>query len=436
MFHPKSKILVLWDIFILVLVLYIAVEYPLRYIIRYEVNPLLSSMDIITTIFFCLDIVIQFRTGYIYKGVVVYDSRFVAKKYLRSWFFVDFISAVPFELIVNFTGMYGQLAKILRLVRISRLIKLLKMNGILIRRSRSHHIQPGITRLVIFLVWIGLFAHWIALGWLHIGGVDASSPLEHQYLRSIYWTVTTLTTIGYGDIVPVTNEQIIYTIFVMLMGVGVYGYVIGNIANLMSNLDIVQSAHTKRIERVEGFIKYKKLPKQLSDRILDYYDYIFDRKLGTDESKIYEDLPKSLVRDIKLHLSKDLISKIPFLKNASDALLTELVLSLKEVIYLPGDYIMRKGEIGHNLYFINRGSVQVLDIETDTTIATLGEGSFFGEQALLSDEPRNASIRTGDFCELYTLEKGKFQDVISKFPDFAKEVEKERVKRDKHHYNR
>jgi CRP-like cAMP-binding protein len=111
--------------------------------------------------------------------------------------------------------------------------------------------------------------------------------------------------------------------------------------------------------------------------------------------------------------------------------LTELVLSLRAVFFLPNDFVMRKGEIGHNLYFINKGTVNVIQEEDSKILATLHEGSFFGEAALLSDEPRNASIRTNDFCELFTLDKHKFQDVLRKFPDFAHEIELERIARDK-----
>ncbi|NCN10685.1 MAG: cyclic nucleotide-binding domain-containing protein [Leptospira sp.] len=433
MIHPKSKLRALWDGIILLLVVYIAIEYPLRYILNYTPTKILKIMNILTTVFFCLDILIQFRTSYIDRGVIISNPKLVARKYLKTWFFIDFISGVPFELLLNYTGMYGQLLKILRLIRLGRLLKLFKMNTILMRRARIYNVQPGIMRLLIFLLWISLFAHWIALGWLHLGGVSDSISFSHQYLRSMYWTVTTLTTIGYGEIVPVTSEQTIFTILVMLTGVGVYGYVIGNIANLMSNLDIVHASHVKRMEKVNAFIKYRRLPRNLRNRILDYYDYLFERKIGSDESDFYNDLPKSLVRDIKLYLNKDLIAKIPFFKNASDALLTELVLSLKPVIYLPGDYVMRIGEIGHNLYFINKGHVQVISPDHGGVLATLSEGSFFGEQALLSDEPRNASIKTNDFCELFTLEKKKFQDVIKKFPAFAREMELERILRDKTH---
>jgi hypothetical protein len=435
MIHPKSKRRALWDILILIIVVYVAIEYPLRFIFNYKTNTVLFALDIVTTIIFCIDIIVQFRTSYIEQGQVVSDSKKVAKKYLKSWFIIDAVSGIPFEILLNLTGMYGQLFKILRLVRLGRILKLFKLNKLFIERSRSYNIQPGILRLVVFLLWISLISHWIALGWLHIGGVSEEKVNSHEYLRSIYWTVTTLTTIGYGDIVPVTDAQTLYTIFVMLTGVGVYGYVIGNIANLMSNLDIVQSSHAKRMEKVNAFIRYRKLPKNLQDRILDYYEYLFERNLGSDESDFYNDLPKSLVRDIKLYLNKDLIAKIPFFKSASDALLTELVLSLRAVFFLPNDFVMRKGEIGHNLYFINKGTVNVIQEEDGKVLATLHEGSFFGEAALLSDEPRNASIRTNDFCELFTLDKHKFQDVLRKFPDFAHEIELERIARDKSHEN-
>ena len=98
--------------------------------------------------------------------------------------------------------------------------------------------------------------------------------------------------------------------------------------------------------------------------------------------------------------------------------LHNLAMMLKPVVYSPGDYILRKGEVGKEMYFICRGQVEVLD-GNGKGLATLGEGDYFGEMSLLLSQVRNASIRATAPCDLFVLEKGDFDRVLKDHPDFA-----------------
>lgn len=81
--------------------------------------------------------------------------------------------------------------------------------------------------------WFALGAHLMSLGWVAIGAAEAGRPFADQYIRALYWCTTTIATIGYGDYTlnHESNLQVIYTIAVQLVGVGMYGYIIGNIAS-------------------------------------------------------------------------------------------------------------------------------------------------------------------------------------------------------------
>ena len=98
-----------------------------------------------------------------------------------------------------------------------------------IRRREIRYVNTF--SLIFFIYWIVHIAHWIACGWLSIRGFDQTEPILDSYLKSIYWAVTTITTIGYGDIVPESNSQILFTMFVEIVGVGTYGYLIGKMAS-------------------------------------------------------------------------------------------------------------------------------------------------------------------------------------------------------------
>ena len=88
------------------------------------------------------------------------------------------------------------------------------------------------------------------------------------------------------------------------------------------------------------------------------------------------------------------------------------------------DFIFKKGDTGHHLYFISKGQVEILADDGLTSYGVLSEGSFYGEIALLLDTPRTASIKALDYCDLYYLDKDTFKSIIHHYPDFAAYVDK------------
>jgi len=88
--------------------------------------------------------------------------------------------------------------------------------------------------------------------------------------------------------------------------------------------------------------------------------------------------------------------------------------------------IMGQGEPGDKFYLIRHGEVDVIVEKdgTDQTVASLGEGDFFGEAALLTGEPRNATIRAKTDASLYWLGNEVFQTVMRTSASFEEELRK------------
>ena len=97
--------------------------------------------------------------------------------------------------------------------------------------------------------------------------------------------------------------------------------------------------------------------------------------------------------------------------------LASLIMALKPVVFQPGDLVIRKGEIGRELYLISRGEVEVID-GSGNVVATLGEGNFFGEISLLTSAPRNATVRAKSYCDFFVLDKSEFTRVLRDRPQF------------------
>lgn len=117
---------------------------------------------------------------------------------------------------------------------------------------------------------------------------------------------------------------------------------------------------------------------------------------------------------------RPLVEKVPFFQNVTEVFIKELVhhLSCKE--FEADDWILRQGEIGNSMYFLTRGKVDVVADPSEELLATLAEGSYFGELAILKDSPRAASVRAVDSCEVFELKRDGVIELSSKYPDFRK----------------
>jgi len=246
----------------------------------------------------------------------------------------------------------------------------------------------------------------------------------HTYIRALYWSVTTVSTTGFGDITPKTEPQMIYTMLAMILGAGLYATVVANVASLISRSDSARATFDSKIERLNTLMKYKNMPDSLQKQILGYHEYLWQTGLGHDHDDLFGDLSPGLRRSVGLFLNRHILEQIPMLRGAETPVLHRLISGLTSVVYTPGDTIIHHGEPGSAMYLINRGEVEVVDPKQGV-VATLREGEYFGELALLDpNRPRLADVRAKTFCALSLIDRETFSLVLEQFPDFAAHVRK------------
>ena len=433
--NPESRFKIAWEIYILLITVLITILAPLFVVFDMRSTRQFHIIDIIVTISFVIDIMISFNSAFMVKMNLITDRKIIARRYLKSWFLWDLIAAIPFSWFLSITPS-GSIARTVRFFRLGRLFKLLVSSKTLKRVHKINGTNPALMRLFLLIFWIFVASHLIACGWIFIEGPIVYMKTEAItngviYLEAFYWTVTTLTTIGYGDITPQTPVQFVYAIFVMLLGAAIYGFIIGNIANIIANIDVAKSQFRDKIENIDTFLKYRNIPVNLQKRIHEYYDYLWQTRRCYDESTIIEELPKSLKTQVSLFLNKNIIAKVPFFQKADIAFIKDIILNLKPVICTPGERIVTHGEIGYEMYFISRGEVAVRNETETVTYATLSTGQFFGEIALLLSSPRTATVRAKTYCDLYMLDKKTFDSILQNYPKFADELKQLAEKRRK-----
>jgi voltage-gated potassium channel len=221
----------------------------------------------------------------------------------------------------------------------------------------------------------------------------------------------------------VTNIQRLYAIFIQVLGIGVFGYLIGNVVKVLSKKDAVMNQYIENVELLTTALKRRDLSKSLQKRILHYYAYCRDEKMGYDESVFLQSLPESLKTEVALNLKKEFIEGIPLFKNASEKFIIEIALKLELTVATPGGYIFKADDPGREMFFIISGELKVLNKKEDQVLTLLKEGDFFGEIALFKNQVRSATVKAISYCNLYKLGRETFEEVISKHPEVAVQIE-------------
>jgi len=284
-------------------------------------------------------------------------------------------------------------------------------------------LDPMLYRILPILSGLPLLVHFTSCCWIGLGSgtVGPSAERIDTYIKAVYWSFTTLTTVGYGDISAKTNAQMLFACGVQLVGVCAFGYILSNIIGLINRADAAREHHMDNLERVDTYTRSHRISPELRGKIRAYFHYLWITNKGYQDRSLLESLPRQLQSEIFLHLNKNMFEEVSFLKNAEQDLIVDLMEQLQSRVALPGERIFRAGDEGDALYFIQSGEIQIGGANGEI-FAHLHGGEFFGEMALISDRPRSASARAISYADLFVLTKESFDKVSQRYPKFRNSI--------------
>ena len=187
----------------------------------------------------------------------------------------------------------------------------------------------------------------------------------------------------------------------------------------VASLDAVHNQYIEKVQSIQEQMEYLKLPRHIFAKVENYYEYLYLRhkSLLEEDDYFYRQLPAPLEREVCMHLFQHSVEKVHLFHGCSIAFVRELVTKLKPQICIPHEYVINRGDPAKFMFFIARGSVEVLTDLDGEKLGELHEGDYFGEMAVLQNTLRTCSARTKTFCDLYIVDGTELQDLISSFPE-------------------
>ncbi|XP_051468588.1 cyclic nucleotide-gated cation channel beta-3 [Apus apus] len=400
---------------------------PLRFVFPYQTPSNLIywfAIDILCDICYLCDLLVfQPRVQFLRGGDIITD-KVEMKKFYHSTvkFRLDLISILPFEVLAIFFGFNPAF----RANRILKHNSFFEFNDRLEAIMDKAYIYRVIrtTGYLLFILHINACLYYWASDYEGLGSTRwVYDGQGNMYLRCYYWAVRTLITIG-GLPEPQTLFEIVFQLLNYFSGVFVFSSLIGQMRDVIGAATAGQNYYRSCMDNTVSYMNTYSIPRLVQNRVRTWYEYTWDSQGMLDESELLEQMPTKMQLAIAIDVNFAIVNKVDLFKGCDTQMIYDMLLRLKSIVYLPGDFVCKKGEIGREMYIIKQGEVQVLGGPDGTKVlVTLRAGSVFGEISLLAaggGNRRTANVVAHGFANLFILDKKTLNEILVHYPDSEK----------------
>ncbi|XP_032407417.1 cyclic nucleotide-gated cation channel beta-3 [Xiphophorus hellerii] len=393
-------------------------------------NPFWILLDVLSDIVNVIDIVVwQPRLQFVKAGDIIKDRALTKVHYRKSYRFqTDMFSIIPFDLLSLHFG-FSSIYRFNRFIRIESFFEFSDRLESIMAKAYIWRVART-TGYLLYMLHLNACAYYVAsvyqglasTTWVYDGKGTA-------YLRCYYFAVRSLINIG-GLPEPVTLFEITFQMTNFFVGVFVFSSLIGQMRDVIGAATAAQAYFRASMDGCVEYMNTYTIPKLVQNRVRTWYNYTWDSQGMLDEAELLDKMPLVMRIAIAVDINLATFQKIQLFQGCDQQMLVDMLLRLKSIIYLPGDFVVRKGDIGKEMYIIKSGAVQVVGGPDNSIVfVTLKAGCVFGEISLLQSAKdggnrRTANVRAYGFANLFVLEKKDLFDILVHYPESQKVLAK------------
>ncbi|KAK1928876.1 Potassium voltage-gated channel subfamily H member 6 [Phytophthora citrophthora] len=366
------------------------------------------------------------------SGEVVTDPERIAQHYWRhGWYLVDVLSMLPMELVLfafvvglrqagyapppattsDWPLMFSPLGGLVNwhtfaFLRINRFLRIVHLRPLsdqlqrfLLYDRRLKRLTPGICYLVRLALDFLLGTHWLSclfygvsylayddgeMSWLTTpdmlafgdGVRDLSDirkvPLLQSYLRAYHFSIGAITTVCYGDIIPMNAQETLVTMAVIFISVAIFSMLSGGFYKYFDMELGRRAEYEEKVAQVGHFLKFHRFPSDTWRQMQVYFALSWRESRGRRERELLRGLPPSVRQDLAQHVHASLLKNVALFTRCDPTFARAIIAALQHEFFVRNDVIIQRGDMERSLYIVESGTVLILAVRKRQVHAEAG----------------------------------------------------------------
>jgi CRP-like cAMP-binding protein/voltage-gated potassium channel Kch len=445
-FPPDSKVQFYWDVVTALVVAYLMFVIPIQLAFLHEVDrygvthlPVMLAFDCCCDLVFFVDMKLRMQNFGIQSddGVPILKQSEFGAIYRKGNFRLHLAASLPLDYFVYIFSTNYQYVAALKLNRLMRLrhfiLVLQKLDEV---TNVKNDAIVKVAKLLFALVYCSHFAGciyylisyskdngWVAAELVKTWGKDSITDvsLGERYMRSLYWGITTLTMVGYGDITPGLDDfaEVLYTIVVLLIGGVIFAVIISNLEEVVAHADISSILYQRKVEEIKKYLKFRKLPVALQTSILQYYNNLWLQQKAVDTDKILKFLPQSMRLKLMLWQTQPILEKISFIKDWK--CFKEVAELLRPQTFLVNEKVFEPEQVSEYLFLLVKGSLRYLSRDLLTNYITFHQGDCVGDFQFFAKKLHPCVCQAIETSHTFKLSHRDFEMLMERDPKYSED---------------
>ncbi|CAD8147720.1 unnamed protein product [Paramecium pentaurelia] len=423
-FQPDQRFIMYYEFCFIISILLNLFYVPIN--VSFLNHDISILFDAFPTVLQIIWILVQFNLSF-YEDQIMKKSRIdIASNYVRSYFLLDLLIVLTTYLQI----LYGYFIPLISVfLRIPLLIRILDQFEYNTNFKENLAAVFDLIKLIVMLIFIihccacswhflGVYEmeHYVAgKNWLEYYDISHLSWIE-QYIASLYFSVITTLTVGYGDLTPQSAYEQLFVILVAMSLCGMLGYTISNIGEIYRSMNEKKQQYKTQMKAIEQIIRQRKLNDKLSIKVRKYYQHLFQQEQQENSlgEQLLTKLTKNLEEEVMIDSYKTILMNSYLLRQFKDSTVEQLCTKVKVIKLQPGDEVVKAQQFADHLIFLLNGELTLMGHNSRQPIVLkqLTGGTVIGEQEFTEQGYYDYIIISQGYSKIAAISRASFYEIL------------------------